>query len=851
VVDVWRATLSSLLAHKLRLALTTLAVVLGVAFVSGTLIYTDTVRASFDSVFGQISGSVDLSVRGLSELSDAAGGDPFADQRPEVPPAVADEIADVDGVAAVERNVEGVAQIIGDDGQPLTTGNGPPALGFNAPTVEELSPTELRRGRHPTADDEVTIDAGTAGDQGIAVGDTVQIAANGPVTAYDVVGIFGFDGGVDNLAGAPVSLFSPDHAFDLFSVDGGYATVDVLAADDVRLDDLQDRIGATVGDGYQVITSDQLAAESQAAIDVILGFLNTGLLVFAGVSLLVGAFLINNTFAIIVAQRSRELALLRAVGASRAQVMGSVLTEAAVVGVLASGIGLGLGALVAIGLRALLTAFGIDIPSTDLVFAVRTGLVAGTLGIAVTVLSALIPATTALRVPPVAAMQAVAVGDRSGSGRLRTVLGVLLGGSGLVLLGLGLFREAGFPVVIGGAVALLLGAALLARFVTRPLLSIIGWPVDRLGIRGTLARENSIRNPHRTASTAAALMIGLGLVTFALIFGDSLRESTTRTIDEQFVSDFQVRASDFSTFPIEVEDDIAALPEVTGATAMRFGQIGVGGRAGGAAGIEPDELDSAWALEAIDGDLADFERGGLVISDDAAERLGVAAGEVLPVTFPEAGEQDVPVRAVVDGSGLDADYVVDEETLLANSADEGIFTLYLTVADGVNVEDARAAIEGVTDDYPTLQVQDSEQFKQEIAGQVDQLLGLMTALLGLSILIALFGIANTLSLSVFERTHELGLLRAVGATRSQVRSIVRWESVLIAVLGALFGIAVGTVFGWMTVLALADQGLSTFAFPAGQVVIAVLAAAIAGTVAAWLPARRAARVDILRAVATT
>ncbi|HEX6256942.1 MAG TPA: FtsX-like permease family protein [Euzebyales bacterium] len=848
---MWRATLSSLLAHKLRLALTTLAIVLGVAFVAGTLIYTDTVRSSFDLVFGQISGSIDLSVRGLSQLGDADGGDPFADQRPEVPPAVADTIAEVEGVAAVERNVEGIAQIVGDDGQPLTTGNGPPALGFNAPLVEELAPSELRRGRYPTADDEVTIDAGTAADQGIAVGDAVAIAANGPVTEYEIVGIFGFSGGVDNLAGAPVSLFSPDHAFDLFSVDDGYASVDVLAVDGARLDDLQDRIGAAVGADYEVITSDQLAAEQQAAADVILGFLNTGLLVFAGVSLLVGAFLINNTFAIIVAQRSRELALLRAVGASRLQVMGSMLAEALVVGVLASGVGLGLGALVAIGLRALLTAFGIDIPSTELVFAARTGLVAGTLGIVVTVLSALVPAVKALRVPPVAAMQAVAVGDPSGSGRVRTTVGLLLAVVGLALLGLGLFREAGFPVVIGGAMALLLGAALLARFVTRPLLRVIGWPVDQLGIRGTLARENSIRNPQRTASTAAALMIGLGLVTFALIFGASLRESTTRTIDEQFVSDLQVRPSDFSTFPTDVEDDVAALPEIAATTDMRFAQIGIDGRAGGAAGIEPDELDAAWRLEATDGSLDDFDRGGMLVTDDAAERLGIGAGDAQPVIFPETGEQDLPVRAVVDGSGLDFDYLIDEDTLLANGADEGIFTLYLTVADGVSVEAARSAVEGVTDDYPSLQVQDSEQFKEEIAGQVDQLLGLMTALLGLSILIALFGIGNTLSLSVFERTRELGLLRAVGATRRQVRSIVRWESVLIAVLGAVFGIVVGTVFGWMTVLALADQGLSTFAFPTGQVAIAVIAAAVAGTVAAWLPARRASRVDILRAVATT
>lgn len=846
---MWRATLSSLLAHKLRLALTTLAIVLGVAFVSGTLIYTDTVRSSFDSVFGQLTDSVDLSVRGVSQLGDAEGGDQFEAERPAVPIAVADRVADVDGVAGVERNVEGIAQLVDRDGQPIGAGQGPPALGFNAPVVEELAPTELRDGRYPAAADEVAIDPTTAAGNDLAVGDAVTIAANGPLESYEIVGIFGFSGGVDNLGLASATLFEPDRAFELFSVDGGYASVDVLAADDAGLEELQDRIATAAGEDYEVVTSDQLAAELQGATDTIVGFLSTALLVFAGVSLLVGAFLINNTFAIIVAQRTRELALLRAVGASRRQVLGSVMLEATVVGVLASAIGVGLGVLVATALQSLLSAFGIDVPSTELVFAARTALVGMAVGVGITLLSAILPATKALRVPPVAAMQAVATTDSRNGGRIRTGFGVLMALAGLTLLGFGLFREAGFQVIIGGAVCLLLGAALLARYVTRPLLRVIGWPVNRLGVRGTLAQENSIRNPQRTASTASALMVGLGLVTFALIFGASLRQSTTATIDEQFVSDFQIRPSNFVNFPSDVEQQVADLPGVATTADLRFEQIGVEGRVGGVASIEPDEVDSAWSLETIEGSLDDFADGGLLISDDAAERLGVGAGDRLPVTFAEGGEQQLPIRAVIDGSGLDFDYVVDEDTLLANASEDGLFTLYLTVADGADLEQVRTAIEGVTADYPTLQVQDSEQFKEEIAGQVDQILGLMTALLGLSILIALFGIANTLSLSVFERIRELGLLRAVGATRRQVRSIIRWESVMIAVLGAVFGIVIGTVFGWMTVQALADQGFSTFAFPTGQVLVAVLAAALAGMLAAVLPARRAARVDVLRALA--
>ena len=494
---MWRATLSSLLAHKVRLALTTLAIVFGVAFIAGTLIYTDTTRSTFDSVFGQITGSVDFSVRGISQLDDAEGGDQFEIDRPTVPAEVADRVAAVDGVTGIERNVEGVIGLLGADGQPLGSGQGPPSLGFNAPTVDDLSPTELRDGRYPSAADEVALDAATAGDNGFAVGDTVQIAVDGPIAEYEVVGTFGFGAGVDNLAGASVTLFDPDTAFELFADDGGYSSIDVLAADGARLDDLQDAVAAAAGDAYEVVTSDELAGEAQEAIDTVLGFLGNALLVFAGVSLLVGAFLINNTFAIIVAQRSRELALLRAVGASRAQVLGSVLLEAAVVGTFASAVGVGVGVLVAMALQQLLVAFGIDIPAGDLVFATRTVVVGMSVGIIITLLSALLPAIRALKVPPVAAMRTIAVGDQQGGGRIRTVLGVLLTTAGLGMLGAGLFGAASFAVVIGGAVALLLGVALLTRYVTRPLLRLVGWPLSRLGIRGALAQGE--RHPQSAA----------------------------------------------------------------------------------------------------------------------------------------------------------------------------------------------------------------------------------------------------------------------------------------------------------------------------------------------------------------
>jgi putative ABC transport system permease protein len=395
--------------------------------------------------------------------------------------------------------------------------------------------------------------------------------------------------------------------------------------------------------------------------------------------------------------------------------------------------------------------------------------------------------------------------------------------------------------------ALLLGAALLARYVVRPLVGALGWPVSRLGIRGTLAQEDAVRNPQRTASTASALMIGLGLVTFALIFGASLRESFERAIDEQFASDLQIGSETFGPMPNTVQGEIARLPQVASVADMRLGQVGVDDRVVSAAAVEPAQLAAAWNLDVVDGSLDRFGDGGIVVSNDAAEQIGVSAGDTLDVTFPQTGVQPLTVQAIVDNET--SSYYLDEDAFLDNATDEGPLALYVSLANGVTVADARPAVEGVTSGYPALEVQDAEDLRRDVRDQVNQALGLMSALLGLSILIALVGIANTLSLSVFERVREFGLLRAVGATRNQVRAIVRWESVLIAALGALFGIGVGTIFGWMSVRALAEDGFSAFAFPAVQVVAGVAGAAVAGMLAAVLPARRAARVDVLRAVA--
>jgi len=839
---VGHATWKSLLAHKLRLALTALAVVLGVAFLAGTLVLTDTMRESFDSVFSETSEGIDVAVRGTTELTSQTG----QDTRPPVPEALVDRVAAVDGVAAVEPVISGIAQLIGPDGQPIG-GGGPPTLAFNAPVDEELSNTELRAGRYPAGPDEVAVDAYTAEANGFAVGDEIQLVANGPVSAHTLVGIVGF-GELDNLGGATVVLFDTATAAELFAPDGGYAEVDVRAADGVDPEELRDRIAAQVGGGYEVLTGEELAASAAADVQQALGFLNTGLLVFAGISLFVGAFIISNTFSIIVAQRTRELALLRAVGASRGQVLRSVLAEALATGLFGALAGFALGVGVAAGLRALVAQFGVDLPDTALVVQGRTLVAALVVGVGVTAVAALAPALRSLRVPPVAALQAVVAPPLPRFGRARDAFGVLLVVAGAAALVVGLFADAGIVAVAAGAPVLMIGLAMLSPLVTRPLVRVIGWPVRRaFGIRGELATENALRNPRRTAATASALMIGLGLVVFVMIFGASLTRSAEAMIDEVYLAEYTVTTGGFGTgLPAQAVADLDALEEVAAVTPTYLAEFRDGATAGTGLAVDISTVEQTLALDVIAGDLDDLDRDSVALKESLAAEKGLQVGDTLPLLFAD-GEREMTVAAIWD-SPIDVSWLFSEEAVLAALPSAQPMRVNVKLADGVSPAQADAAIEEVLAGYPAASALDTTEQKEQIEQQVTQLLGLLSALLGLSIVIALFGIVNTLGLSVLERMRELGLLRAVGMTRAQMRAMVRWESVVIAILGAVFGLGIGLLFGWLLTRALDDQGLGSFALPSAQLLGAVVASAVAGIVAAIAPARRAARVDLLRAL---
>ncbi len=842
------ATLKGLAAHKLRLALTALAIVLGVSFVSGTYVLTDTISKTFDELFQNVTQTVDVVVRSKDTISNQGN-----ELREPLPASVAGQIAKVDGVKSAEGSVNGFAQFVKKNGKPVTTG-GAPTLGVSFGSTPELNDPYLRSGRMPTGSGEVVMDTLTARKYGFAVGDRVKVLLQGGAKEFDLVGLIGF-GEADNLAGATLAGFDLPTAQELFDKKGKYDEINVVANEGVSQPQLRDRVAAALANpSYETLTRDEYAKKSAESIsDLISRFLGTALLAFAGVALLVGAFLIVNTFTIVLAQRTRELALLRCLGASRRQVLGSVLIESAVVGVIASVVGLGLGVVVAIILRIILEAFGGELPTTSLQFLPRTVIVSLVVGVGITLLSSLVPALKATRVPPVAALREEADVAPRRFGRLRTVLGGLVTAAGAALLSVGLFQDVGNRLfnLAAGAVIIFLGVAVLSPLVTRPLARLIGWPIARAFREpGKLARQNAMRNPRRTASTAAALMIGLALVTFVSIFADSIKTSLTGILDRSVAADYILNTKQFTPFSPELAKRLAALPEVDAVVAARSGPWKLRGATKPLIAADPVAYDRVVRTETTAGSITDLAGGGLAVKEAVAKSEGWKVGDTVPMEFLGRGVQQVPLKAIYKDNGVNGDFLLslaDYQRFYTTQADQQVL---VRAKAGVAPADSRAAVERVLADFPNVQVRDQAEYKAERANEINQLLGLVSGLLGLAILIALFGIVNTLALSIFERIRELGLLRAIGATRGQLRRMIRWEAVIIAVLGAVFGLVIGWFFGWAAIRALKEQGITEFSIPGAQLVGYVVAAALAGILAAILPGRRASRVDMLRAIST-
>jgi putative ABC transport system permease protein len=847
---VLRAAIKSVLARRLRLVLTATAVVLGVGFVAGTLVLTDTATATFDRLFGDIYAGTDVVVqaRMAFDPGPAGGGGGPTEERNPIPERVLADVRSVPGVRAADGDVAGYAQLI-DPSTGRTIQNGQsPTLGNS--WDPGTTTAEIRSGAPPARPSEVAIDAATAKDHGLSVGQRVRVITQAGTAPFTISGIVGF-GDSDNLAGATVTIFELRTAQRLFGREGTLDHIYVAGDDGLGDAVLRDRIAGVLPRGFEAVTATDVADQQARDTAKALGFLRTGLLVFAFVSLFVGGFIIFNTFNIIVTQRTRELGLYRAIGATSRQVLASVLVESVITGLAASVVGLGVGLLLAKALQGLFSAIGFDLPSTATQVRGRTILVSLAIGTVITVVASVAPARRAARVAPIQALRETGIAPSVSLVR-RVVFGLLvaLGGVGLLLYGLFGGPSNGAAIVGAGAAFTFLGAAILSPLVARPLASGIGAPLRARGISGKLGRDNAMRNPRRTASTAAALMIGLGLVTFVAVFAASLKASASAILDQTVKADFILNGRQFQPFSPHLARELAASPEFHAVSPFRQAAAKVAGGLTFPTGVDPSTIADVTNIRMRAGSVASLsDPSTILVSQGAAESHRWRVGDTITVLFARTGTQLFAIGGVFATNQLLNDYVMSLDAYDRNFAQLLDTAVFVKVAPGTPLPRARATLDRLTKQFPNVEVHDQAQFKQQSVDQVNQVLAIVFVLLLLAIVISLFGIVNTLSLSIYERVHEIGLLRAVGMTRSQVRRMIRAEAVIIAVLGAVLGLGIGVLFGWAMQRALADLGVGTLAVPFAQLLAFLVLAAIAGVVAAVWPARRAARLDVLSAIA--
>lgn len=839
-----RIGLKGLWAHKRRLAGTFLAVLLGASFLSGTLVLGDTLEANFAGLFSDANAGTDVIVRSRSVIEASAQG-PTDRVRGTVDVALAERIRRIDGVAAAEPQVEGYGQLIGSDGEPIGL-PGPPKVAGNWIADPDLNPYRLVEGRAPSSDDEVVINRGAAEAGALGLGDTTTVETPEPVEVT-IVGIATF-GTADGLGPTTFTAFTLEGAERHVTREPGIASAVLVEAEPgVSQLELVELIEPLLPDDAEALSGASFTQENVQEIGAdFLDLFRTFLLVFAGIALLVATFSINNTFSILVAQRTRESALLRAVGATSRQVLGSVAVEAALVGVLASAAGI-LGGLGVAGLlKALLASFGIPLPAGGLVFTTGTAVATFVVGVSVTLVAALAPAVRASRVRPLAALRDVAV-DRAGRSRSRAVAGVVLSALGVAAVAASVIGDGGLAIAGLGAVGTTIGLVVLGPVVARPASAIVGSVVARLrGLTGRLARQNAIRNPRRTAGTASALMIGVAVVSLFTVFISSVQASIDESVSRSFAGDLVVSAPSFDGgLSPELATRIDGLPEVEDAVGLGVGIARVDGRDRTVSVADPPALGAVLDLEVARGSLG----RGLAISSEVAEDNGWSVGDPVEIAFVDGWSSTLPIGAVYDASDVAGGYLVPREVWAPHAVQDTDQSVFVDLAAGVSVSEGRRAVEAVASRLGG-DVQDRAAYVASISGRLDTLLGLVTAMLALAIVIASMGIANTLSLSVHERTRELGLLRAVGGTRGQVRSIVRWESVIVAVFGTLFGLGLGLFLGWGLVRGVGGQTLGAFSIPATRLGVILAVGALVGLIAGLRPARRAARLDVMKAIAT-
>jgi putative ABC transport system permease protein len=833
-----RLSVKSVRGHLVRFLLTALAVTLGVAFVAGSFILRDSIDATLGNLLNSASKGVDVQVRG-TEVNEGP--------RRGVPLDLAAELAQVDGVARSSPDIQGTAMIVGKDGVVVRNG-GAPTFGFAFRPGDPAF--TLVSGRGPTDPGEIVVERATLEKSGLKVGQTTTAVVGDDARTVRITGEVTFG----SLFGATAILVDEATARSAFAPDGTAYSISLTADPGVTPDTLRSRVSRVIPPGTEALTGQAAADEQREGIQVGLGFLTTFLLVFAGITLFVGAFIIANTFAILLAQRTRELALLRAVGGSRGQVIRMVLGEALIIGLVGSALGIAAGSGLVVGLKAVLKGLvGVDIAG-GLPLAPRTISISIAVGVIVTVLSALLPARRAARIPPVAAMRDDLVAPPR-SIRRRGAIGLVMVAAGAGLLTWGVTRDdVGWWSAGIGAALVLLGVLVAAPLAARPVVRVLVWPFLRLGgVVGRLAGQNALRVPRRTANTASALMIGLTLVAGLAVVASSIKASVAGLVEQQLTSDFVLSAGGSAPVPAGVARTAQDLPGVRSATGLSYVNFSVGDVDGNAAALTGDGLTDNVRLEMVSGTMASVDDGRVLVNETTATEQGWTVGRTVDATVGTLTGRRLRIGGVYrDNQFLGSPFIVGRDLYRHSlpAAQQLDFMVLIRAEPGADPTAVRGALTELVKPYLIVSVETGDEYVDSASSGVDQILNLLYVLLALAIVIAVLGIVNTLALSVVERTREIGLLRAVGLARGQLSRMIVIESVATAVFGAVLGTLLGLGLGTAFQHALRSKGLEVLAIPWTTIVAVLVASAIVGVVAAVLPAIRAVRLNVLQAIAT-
>ena len=859
---MFRLAVKMTLARTGRLVLTSLAVILGTAFLSGTFVFRDTINQTFDRLFADVFRDVNAYVRSTTFLELDFGGE----QRAATPVSVLETVRGVAGVTSATGDIQAFARVIGKDGEPLgSEGNGPPTFGGIA-SSDSAGLWSITDGRLPVGKNEVVLDKATADNGEFVVGDNVRVVAVRGTREFMLVGIANY-GDISSPGGATFALFDQPTASE-FLLQPGFVDAILVEGDDSVSDEvLAQRINAALSADLKLetLTGAEITAEVQGQIKDVLNIFSTFLIVFSYIALGIGSFVIYNVFSITAAQRLRENALLRAIGASRRQVSRALLVESTAMGIVGSVIGFGIGILLSQLLSALLKATGFEVPTQGLAISTSAFVNTFVAGVLVTVLAAWLPARRAGRVPPLAALRDTAL-DSAGNITRRVIVGLIivaLGGVGLASS----MRDAPIQILGLGVLGVFTGILVLGPAIARPVALTLGIPVAKLrGVSGAMARQNAARNPKRTSRTAAPVLLGVALVTAFTALAASIRSEIRDTFGDAFSGDIAltVDARGFGGIPLTITDQIAGLPGVAQATGVGFTsvrlsdpneppaltQASASQRGVFVQTINPASITGLFDLGVTEGNLSSLGKDGIFVAASRAAEKGWEIGTRLQVTRVDGVVINAEIRGFVSGDTSFANYVASREMFADSPTPIFDAFVYIKVAEGSVISEVQARVAAISSDAGIGTLLSKEQFIDDQAAQINQILALIYGLLGLSIIIAIVGIVITLLLSVFERRREIGLLRAVGMTKSQVRTTVRWESVITSLLGAVSGVVLGVVTGVVVVAALDDEGDIAFRLPINETLSIVFISFLLGVLAAVYPAWRATRVNVVEAIAT-